>query len=440
VSPVRTAPAELTGPDASRRGAYLTEVLRLLYPPPCSTSPDDRPELGALVARFHVLPDARRPRLLVPAEVPRVAAAAVHATRSSGARFDRLKRGMAAAALRTGLSGLVMHDQIRVVRDLTGGPLDTVDTYLTSVLGRDLSVAIHIGPARPNRKPLLQLLDADGATFAFAKLGVNPLTARLVRLETAALTALSHLGPCDVLVPPILHTGHWRGYEVLVQGALPIPARPRPIAPERLAAAQLQIAYGLGTMRGSLATSGYWKRLRERTGSVPAASDDGGATGEARSLALAVDLLVAQLGDVELTFGAWHGDWTPWNMSVREYAVLLWDWDRFGTGVPIGFDALHYELHSAMRDSVEPPTAVRLLLARAPELLRPFGIVDPPAVRLTALLYLVELATRFLDDQRSGGRLGVLGAWLLPHLLDAVEGQSGAGETPRAPADTRGRS
>jgi hypothetical protein len=433
MSPVRTAPTELTGQDASRRSEYLAEVLRVLYPAPCSTSPDDRPELGAVVAQFHVVPDARRPRLLVPAEVPRVAAAAVHGS-GSGDRLGRLKRGVAAAALRTGLSGLVMPDRIRIVRDLAGGPLDTVETYLTAALGRDLSVAVHIGPARPNRKPLLQLLGADGATFGYAKLGVNPLTAALVRRETAALTALSHLGPCDVLVPPILHTGRWRGYEVLVQGALPIGGRTRALSEDRLAAAQLQIACGLGTLRGSLAASGYWKRLRERTGSVPAASDEGGGTGETRSLALAADLLVAQLGDVELTFGAWHGDWTPWNMSVQEYGIMVWDWDRFGTGVPVGFDALHYDLHSAVRDSVDPATAVRRLLAAAPRLLRPFGVSHPAAVRLTSLLYLVELVTRFLDDQRAGGRIGVLGAWLLPHLLDAVEGTAGAGPAPKAPA------
>jgi hypothetical protein len=64
---------------------------------------------------------------------------------------------------------------------------------------------------------------------------------------------------------------------------------------------------------------------------------------------------------------------------------------------------------------------VGALLDRAPLLLAPFGVTDPAAARLTALLYLVDLATRYLDDKRSGGRLGVLGTWLLPELLRAVE-------------------
>jgi hypothetical protein len=421
MSPVRTAPAELAGSDALRRSEYLAEVLRLLYPRPCSTDPDDAPEFGALVTQFHVVPDARRPRLLVPAQLARVAAAAVRAGGPTAAPLGRLKRTVAAAALRTGLSGIVLPDRVRVLLDLAGGPLDTVETYLTDVLGRDLAVAVHIGPARPSRKPLLQLLGPDGHTFGYAKLGVTALTAGLVRRETAALTALSHLLPCDVVVPPILHTGRWRGYEVLVQGALPTTGRSRPIPAPRLAAAQREIATGLGTMRGSLAASGYWQRLRERT--APTGDADDPLQAQTRPLALAGDLLVATLGDVELTFGAWHGDWTPWNMSVQEYGILVWDWDRFGTGVPVGFDALHYALHSALRRSSDPGAAVRQLLARAPALLEPFDVLAPAAVRLTALLYLVELATRFLDDQRCGGRLGVLGAWLLPHLLDAVEGR-----------------
>ncbi len=43
--------------------------------------------------------------------------------------------------------------------------------------------------------------------------------------------------------------------------------------------------------------------------------------------------------------------------------------------------------------------------------------------RLTALLYLVDLATRYLTDRQAeaGARLGVLGTWLLPVLINEVE-------------------
>jgi hypothetical protein len=49
--------------------------------------------------------------------------------------------------------------------------------------------------------------------------------------------------------------------------------------------------------------------------------------------------------------------------------------------------------------------------------------VAPHARQLTALLYLVDLATRYLNDRQAeaGARLGVLGTWLLPVLIRRVE-------------------
>ena len=64
------------------------------------------------------------------------------------------------------------------------------------------------------------------------------------------------------------------------------------------------------------------------------------------------------------------------------------------------------------------------VLARAPELLLPFGVVHRQAVEVTALLYLVDLAARYVADRQAeaGARLGVLGTWLLPILVARVEG------------------
>ena len=69
---------------------------------------------------------------------------------------------------------------------------------------------------------MLQLIAANGATIGFAKLGTGPLTRRLVRAETVALTALSHVDLPTVDVPTVLHTGQWHGHQVLVQSALPV--------------------------------------------------------------------------------------------------------------------------------------------------------------------------------------------------------------------------
>jgi hypothetical protein len=407
MSPVKTAPAELTAGDSALRTQYLAEVLDLLYPAPCAT--DGRP--GAPIAEYLVVPDARRPRLLVPATSRRIAAAAVRRYAEPQSRGAKLKRDAVVAALRTGASTLLLRDRIRI----TGPVADSIDGYLTQALGRELSVSIHIGPARANRKPVLQLITPDGETFAFAKLGTGPLTQRLVRAETNALTALGTSALSKLRVPEVLHAGQWRGLQVLVQSALPVWLPRATLTPRRLAGAMLDIAGCCGYTSGPLVGSAYWAELRGRLAGVAERP-------EGVALTAAAELIARQAGDTGLRYGAWHGDWAPWNMANLADALLVWDWERFAQGVPVGFDAVHHELQRRIQASDDAAGAVEATVKQAGELLAAFA-VPAEARELTALLYLVDLATRYLTDRQAeaGARLGVLGTWLLPVLIRRVE-------------------
>jgi len=407
LSPVKTAPAELTAGDAELRTQYLTEVLDLLYPAPCRT--DGTP--GTPIAEFLVVPDARRPRLLVPSGSRRVAAAAVRRYAEPQSRAAKLKRGAVVAAVRTGASGVLLRDRIKV----TGPFSQSIDGHLSDALGRELAVSVHIGPARANRKPVLQLISPEGDTFGFGKLGTGPLTQRLVRAETAALTALASSGLTKLTVPRVLHAGQWRGLQVLVQSALPVWLPRAPLTQRRLTAAMLDIAGCCGYTQGTLHAGAYWHELRGRLAAVADRPEGGG-------LASAAELLVKHAGEITFRYGAWHGDWAPWNMANLADALLVWDWERFATGVPLGFDAMHHELQKRIQSTGDARQAVEVTVRRAGELLAPFGV--PAAGReVTALLYLVDLATRYLTDRQAeaGARLGVLGTWLLPVLIRRVE-------------------
>jgi predicted methyltransferase MtxX (methanogen marker protein 4) len=103
-------------------------------------------------------------------------------------------------------------------------------------------------------------------------------------------------------------------------------------------------------------------------------------------------------------------------------ALLVWDWERFATGVPLGFDAVHHELQRRIQSTGDAKDAVEATVRKAAELLAPFG-VPAEGREVTALLYLVDLATRYLTDRQAeaGARLGVLGTWLLPVLIRRVE-------------------
>jgi len=132
--------------DRELRARYLTEVLATLYPP----------SDGGRVAHFVAVPNARKPRLLVPAGSRRVAAGAVRRYAQPAARSARFKRDLAALALRTGADRALLRDRITV----TGA--DSIEEHLRRVLDRDLTVSVHIGPARANRKPLSELVREVG--------------------------------------------------------------------------------------------------------------------------------------------------------------------------------------------------------------------------------------------------------------------------------------
>jgi len=407
VSPVKTAPAELTAGDAALRAQYLAEVLALLYPAPCDTTGGP----GEPIAEYVVVPDARRPRLLVPNTSRKVAAAAVRRYAEPQSRGARLKRDAVVAALRTGASGVLLRDRVKI----TGPAAESIDGHLRAELGRDLAVSIHIGPARANRKPVLQLISPDGETFGFGKLGTGPLTQRLVKAETNSLNVLGTVGLTKLTVPKVLHAGQWRGLQVLIQSALPVWLPRAPLTERRLTAAMLDIAGCCGFHTGTLVGSAYWAELRGRLAGV---SD----RAEGAALASAAEMLAHHAGDRNLRYGAWHGDWAPWNMANLADALLVWDWERFATGVPVGFDAVHHELQRRIQATDDAAGAVEATVRKAGELLKPFG-VDTQAHELTALLYLVDLAARYLTDRQAeaGARLGVLGTWLLPVLIRRVE-------------------
>jgi hypothetical protein len=408
-------PPELTRTDSSLRRDYLDDVVALLWPAPASAQvgrPQDRS--AGTVSEFVVVPGLDRPRLLVPLGSRRAAATALRRYSEPGSRLARYRLEALALAMVTGLGAKVMRDRVRIVAD---GPaaLDSIETYLTAAIGRVVRLSLHIGPARANRKPVLQLLSDDGQVVGFVKVGVNDLTRRLVTAEAESLSYLRSASPTLSQVPEVLHAGTWRGLEVLVQSPLPIWEKRVPMAPGQLASAMLELATVDGVRTERLVSSSFWSGLSATLGDLA-------DTPTVAQLREAFSAVTARAGEVEVALGAWHGDWTPWNCASVAGRILVWDWERFERGVPLGFDALHFDLQRAVVGrNADPRAAVADCIARAAELLAPFGTGEE-AARVVALSYLMALATRYLQDGQAeaGARLGVLGQWLLPELVERV--------------------
>ena len=408
----------------SGRAGYLRDICRLLWPDPARAELGTRPsttEPGDL--SMIVLPGLREPRLVVPAgRRPRAGGGRRYG--EPGSVRSALATRVLAAMLASGIGARTFRD--RLVVNVPSGA-QTIGSRLSELLGQPVLVSVHLGPARANRKPVLQLLTAAGETVGFAKIGINPLTASLVRAERAALERLHAAGLRQLHAPRVLGSDHWNDLEILVLSPLPVWQRRTPPQPGALQRAMTEIAGVAHVRECKLADSDYWQLLRARLEAAGnGAQHSAGNGAEHSALRSALADLESVAGTATLSFGSWHGDWTPWNMASTAQGLLVWDWERFTTPAPAGFDALHCWLQAeVVANRREPAGAANACVQRAPALLEPFGVARQEA-RLTALLYLADLSVRYLADrqEQAGAVLGAPRRWLLPAL------KAGIGELP----------
>jgi hypothetical protein len=369
-----------------------------------------------------VLPDLRRPRLLVPLASPRAAAASVRQYSDGMTQRARLAKAAVGLGLRSGAlpwllrrRGQVVHAGVPVGAAAAGEGTPLGD-HLAGALGRgDLHAAVALGPVRPNRKPVVQLLTPDGHPVAYVKVGWNDLTRRLVRNEAAMLERLAERRPRTFTAPRLLHRGRWHGLDVTVSSALPhrLWRRGRRYAtPPPAVTREIAALGGVGT--AALGDSPWWEGLRRRLEPVQAAA--GGPA--AAALGATVEGLQAGRAGTRLAFATWHGDWGPWNLRATGDGLLVWDWERSGDGVPLGFDLLHFGFQTALQGLGRPPAAAAAAaLRRTAPLLARLG-QRPEAGELLLTLYLLERLCRTAEAEASAvtGRPDDVGAALLELL------------------------
>jgi hypothetical protein len=235
----------------------------------------------------------------------------------------------------------------------------SIAAHLSEVFGAPVQTILHVRPARrANRKPVLEAY-SGGVRLAYVKIGDTDRTRALVANEAAILGRLAGEPLKSVVAPTVLYHGTWRDLGVLALS--PLPVRRKRVPEALLIQAVKEIA----------------------------------ATGE----------------------GAWHGDLSPWNIAPSaDGRLLVWDWERYRTGVPLGFDAVHHFFHRALR-RMGPATAARSCFAHAVRVLAPYGLSAAQAKR-TVLLYLIALADRHAADGHEP--LGPPSGWLNP-IVDQQE-------------------
>lgn len=377
---------------------------------------------------YIAIPDMASPRYIVPADRA-LAARIVRNFGASGTRRDSVRNRAMQLILRS-VGQIPFHSEMLLVEG-ANGPHGTIEDHLSRTLGQPVSIGVHLGPPRANRKPVIQVVDKQGHVIAFAKLGINETTRRLVRREGKALTQLQRAELGQVQVPRVLHRGVWSGCELLVLAPLPVPPRRRAVSSTLLNQAMSTVALSGGTRTLSIGESSYVEALVQSARMIGDAS---------LGNQLMDRLTELRSVDHEIPFGSWHGDWTVWNMAQRDKSLLVWDWERFASNVPVGFDALHYALGAMLRRSGPTKQTTRQLIHEAPGLLAQYGL-SKTCAEAVASLYLVDLALRYThDDQRAaGGQNAFVEDWIAPVLAEpsrdarTLEGSGREGRRPRRP-------
>lgn len=331
---------------------------------------------GADTVSFGIAPRLSAPRLLVPTGSRRAAARSLRRFSASASTRDAVTR-LGAAGLSGALGAAALPDRIVVRR--AGG--DSLLAHLGDLLGQPVQVSVGVGNARVNRKPVLQVFDERGRVLGWAKIGDSDQARADLAAEARGLRQVSARAWEHLEVPRVLHESTWQGLSVLVITALAAGATQALRDPwARPEAAMEELSRGFEEPASTLGALRWWEEQRavlDRLGD-PAL--------RARALACH-EALEERASGREWRVGAWHGDWTPWNIAVTRDRVRVWDWERFETGVPFGLDGVHHTLNTHTREHGASAASIHAALAR-PEL------ADDPVL---AEVYLLAITVRYLS-------------------------------------------
>ncbi len=381
------------GPDQR-----MTEALGCLLPSG-GKAVRTRPFTTTSAERRYAVVPGTKDGLLVPVAPAACAAAGVAGHSAASGSLARWGTSALSTLARAGAARLAPRQYV------LGKPQATLLGHVEDLLGTSVHAAVHLGPPRANRKPVLHLLDRRGTTLAFVKVGVNDLTDARVRAETRALEDLAAHPPTGLVVPSVLASGAWQGHPYAVLA--PVPTGPGPT--DVPTTAMRMLAGSAPEGRSDPLRRPWWQ---EATDLLVARPD----SETVRRLRRAGDALERTVPRRGVPTGPTHGDFTPWNCFAGPHGHSVWDWERFATDRPLGWDALHYAVSLARRRA-SMQTALASLRSRAAELVGASG-GDPDSATWVHAAYLWYRGVSALRDGQlaAGARGGDLDAWLLAEL------------------------
>ena len=116
-----------------------------------------------------------------------------------------------------------------------------------------------------------------------------------------------------------------------------------------------------------------------------------------------IDAVMERMVGKRVVYGAYHGDFTPWNMFVEGGELFVFDWEYAGWTYPMGLDRYHFWMQTAL---FEKHWGVE-------ELTRYMGSDEGKWIDREMLeMYVLDVMSKYV--MREGGKvkeLGLFGVW-----------------------------
>jgi hypothetical protein len=351
-----------------------------------------------LIDAYALVPDAASPRYLLPLSSRRLTARSLQLYSSLRSPLRRVLRVAAGMGLRVGLVQPWLRDRIYIHARRDASMDDLAEISLTHHLAKlfdedRITALISLGGAGPYAKPVMQVLSTSGTPIGFVKVGWDDVTARLVANEARMLRLCEGSRLRTVQVPRLISASTWNDLELTVAAPLPEDVRRYSARVPPSVGTTEEIASLTDCRPEPLWGSTYADDLRRRVraqGPTPRTPD-------------ILEQLRHGSHEATMRIGAWHGDWSPWNLATRGAELFAWDWEHSGDRVPLGFDVIHFHFQTGfILDRLELGTAVRRAAERSRPALRALGVPDG-LTRTLILLYLLEISLRADELVRLGG-------------------------------------
>ncbi len=334
-----------------------------------------RPDDGSTQERFVATPSSVDIRQLLPWRASSVIASWRRES-DDRSRRSRWRHSLGAAGLLS-VGAMSRSRRVGIARR------SSLVAQVAASLGVPMATGIVLcGPPRANQKPVIQLHDERGRAIAFVKVAWNDLTHRLLAAEEQSLIRLNGIPDKGFLVPPVLARGVFGTATWLAIGPVTVDHRGRPDLGQVDALASAVERTG-NHWDGRTGESSYIARLIDES--------KGLAAGEP-----AVARLVERWGDRPITLAGAHGDFVPWNMLSGAPQPAVWDWERYDSAVPVGFDRLHYRAQVGLHRKQQPLDVAIGAIER--DLDRILSDLAPPQRRAHLEWYVADLLCRYERD------------------------------------------